>query len=211
MRTEEALPDGGIRDVTHLLQDNECILNWYWPDGVPCVYIHKSLANQEFCLDDLDEKQLKLYTREEYKVHTGYRDKVEGIGKYTYRIFPCRVEAGKRVIIPQDNAENVIHITSAKAKIYFSIKTKKSIFQKHQTVKIEIFAEMPIPKDVLCYVKKEGSYPSSREDGIQYNFLNDFEPGRTKLPEIEIKKNDYIRIYFTDGKKYAEIYELIPE
>jgi len=31
------------------------------------------------------------------------------------------------------------------------------------------------------------------------------------LPEIEINKNDQIKLFFTDGKKYGEIYELIPE
>lgn len=200
-----------IKDLKFRMQENECILTWHWPEGIPCVYIHKSRAEEAFELDAADPRQWKLYTREEYKVHTGYREAVEGIGRYTYRVFPCILQEGKPVMLVQDNTQNMIHVSTGKARITYGIKTRKSFFSKYQSVQIHITTEIPIPKEALCYVKKEGSFPVNKDDGTQYAFIRDFQPGRNIMPEIELKKNDFIRIFFTDGKKYGEIYELFPE
>lgn len=54
-----------------------------------------------------------------------------------------------------------------------------------------ISAEVPVPKDVLCYVKKRGGHPASKEDGILFPFVQDFPAGRSVLPPIEIGKEDF--------------------
>ncbi len=200
-----------IKDITYRLQGNECIMNWHWADSVPCVYIYKSPFGEPVDLAEITEKQLKLYTREEYKAKKGYFEVVEGFGKNTYRIFPCALDNGKPVMLIPEGDQHIAHVNSGRAKIYYSFKRGRSWFSSYQSLQIRIFSETPIPKEVLCYVKKEGSSPINKDDGVQYSFLRDIEPGVTIMPEVEIKKKDFIRLFFTDGKKYGEFYELIPE
>lgn len=200
-----------IKDVTCQHQGGEYVLNWYWAQDVPCVYVHKSQFGTPFDLHEVDDRQFKLYTREEYKAHKGLREKTEGIGRYTYRIFPCRLEGGKPILLLPDSDAHVVHISTGKAKIYYSFKRGGSWFSKYESLSIRIFSEIPIPKDVLCYVKKEGSAPAHKDDGTRYSFIRDLEPGVNLMPEIEVRKKDVIRLFFTDGKKYGEMYELIPE
>ncbi|MBG9796746.1 beta-mannanase [Brevibacillus laterosporus] len=209
-RTEE-LSNALIKDVTSHMQGNECVLNWHWAESVPCVYVYKSRFDTPFDPDQINEKDMKLYTREEYKVHRGYREYIDGYGRYTYRIFPCQLQNGRPVMLIPDGEDHIIHVSSGKAKIYYSFKKGKKWFSQHQTLQIRIFSEILIPKEALCYVKKEGSPPANKDDGTQYAFIRDLEPGENVMPEIEIKKKDYIRLFFTDGKKYGQSYELIPE
>jgi len=200
-----------IKDVTCQYQGSEYVLNWYWSADVPCVYVHKSPYGSPFDPSEISEGQLKLYTREEYKVHKGLREKTEGIGRYTYRIFPCRLQNGKPVLLIPEGDAHIVHVSTGKAKIYYSFKRGRNWFSSYQSLQIRIFSEISIPKDVLLYVKKEGSAPTHKDDGTQYAFIRDLEPGVNLMPEIEIKKKDVIRLFFTDGKKYGELYELIPE
>lgn len=200
-----------IKDVVCQLQGNEYVINWHWGEEVPCVYVHRSRYEEPFDISRIDEYELKLYTREEYKAHKGLREKHEGIGRYTYRIFPCRLENGRPVLLVPAGESHIVHVRTGKAKIYYSLKRGRSWFRSYQPVQIRIFSELPIPKEALCYVKKEGAPPAHKDDGTQYPFIRDLEPGVNLLPEIEIRKTDVIRLFFTDGKKYGELYELIPE
>ncbi|WP_052947459.1 hypothetical protein [Aneurinibacillus tyrosinisolvens] len=206
-----ASPEQDVRNIMSRVLDNECFLTWSWPEGIQFVYIYKSRAGQELPVERITEKEMKLYTREEYKANAGYREIIDTIGRYVYRVYPCVREDGKLAVLYQENEENMIHVSTGKAKIYYSLKQRKGFFSKYKSVQMEIRPEVPVPKQVLCYVKKEGAYPAHKEDGTVFPFARDFEPGKNTLPEIEINKNDYLRIFFTDGKKYGEIYELIPE
>ncbi|MET3290539.1 UNVERIFIED_CONTAM: hypothetical protein ABID98_003109 [Brevibacillus sp. OAP136] len=208
---EETNPGRFIRYVTFELHDNQALITWHWPDGIPCVYIHKALPGVPVVPAELPLQQLRLYTREEYKTHTGYKERVEGIGRYEYHIFPCVLDAGKPVLLAQGNGENSIVVSTGRARIQYSIKQRKQLFGKYQSVQIQIFTETFVARDVLCYVKKEGAMPAKKDDGTRYDFLDDFEPGTTILPEIEIKKTEHIRLFLTDGQKYGELYELIPK
>ncbi|MCG5251068.1 beta-mannanase [Brevibacillus agri] len=211
MMNREETVETLIKNVSCQQQGGDFVLTWHWGQDIPCVYVHKSLYGAPFDAGLIEDQELKLYTREEYKVHKGLREKAEGIGRYTYRIFPCRLEDGKPILlIPQGDA-HVIHVSTGKEKIYYSFKRSGSWFRKQQTLQIRIFSEIPIAKDVLCYVKKEGSPPAHKDDGTQYPFIRDLVPGVNLLPEIEVRKKDVIRLFFTDGKKYGEMYELIPE
>jgi hypothetical protein len=76
---------------------------------------------------------------------------------------------------------------------------------------MSIMTETALDKELLVYVKKIGSVPISIDDGTMYPFVRDFPAGKTEQPEIEIGKDEYIRIFFSNGRKSAEIYELIPQ
>lgn len=200
-----------IKDVVCQLQGTECVINWHWAEEVPCVYVYRSGYDEPFDVTQINETQLKLYTREEYKAHKGLREKNEGIGRYTYRIFPCRLENGKPIMLVPEGESHIVHVRTGKAKIFYSFKRGRNWFSPYQSLQIRIFSEIPIPKDVLCYVKKEGAIPTNKDDGTQYAFIRDLQPGANLMPEIEVRKKDVIRLFFTDGKKYGELYELIPE
>ena len=208
---EEITPKQEIRKVTASLQDGVCLIHWHWPQEVPCVYIHKSSADAVFRPEEVTIAKMKLLTREEYKTNGGYRERIDGVGRYAIRIFPCVMEEGRLRILLQINEENQIVIRSGKSQVRYQLKQKSGWFSKMQTVQIRIHTEVPIPREALCYVKKTGEYPLHKDDGLQYAFLHDFAPGYNVLPEIQIGKHDYIRLFFTDGKRYGELYELIPE
>ena len=40
-------------------------------------------------------------------------------------------------------------------------------------------------------------------------FISDFFPGDNKMPEIEIDKDEFVRIYLTDEVPYKEAYRII--
>ncbi|MNP17606.1 hypothetical protein D3C76_1100430 [compost metagenome] len=154
---------------------------------------------------------MKLYTRDEYKANNGYHERTQGIGGWIYTVYACWLNDGEPVLIHQEDGQNRKQISTGKARILYSIKQKQRLFQKYKTIEMRVTTEVPISKDVLCYVKKQGSYPSNKTDGTVYPFVQHFNPGRNSLPAIEVGKNDYVRIFFTDGPKYGQIYELMPE
>ncbi len=212
MNWREEISEGQqIRKLTYDLQENECMIHWHWPEEIPCVYIYKSPADAPFRPEEVALSQLKLYTREEYKTNGGYRERLETTGRFAIRVFPCVLAEGRPQLLYQSNDENLLLIRGGKSQIRYQLKQKSSWFGKTQSVQIRIHTEVPILKEVLCYVKKTGEMPLHKDDGTQYAFLYDFQPGQNLLPEIQIGKNDFIRLFFTDGKRYGELYELIPE
>lgn len=204
------LTSPAIRDLRHRTEDHRCTLQWLWPDSVQAVYIHKAPSHtlgQELP----DFTSLKLYTKDEYKANHGYHDRFEGIGQWTYTIYISTTLEGEAVLlVPQDGSHRLI-VSTGKANIYFKVRLKSGLFQKYKTAQIQVTSEVPLAKDVLCYVKKQGGYPTNKEDGTVYPFLESFQAGKNILPPIEIGKNDYIRIFFTDGPTYGHVYALIPE
>jgi len=199
-----------ISDVVSRVEDRYCTLRWRWPDGVQAVCIYKAPA-EEPEKRDVPPGGLKLYTREEYKANNGYRDRLDDIGLVSYTVYARLAVNGETVLVRQPDGANVIVVSAGKARIYYAILQKKGLFQKAKMVHMAITAEVPVPRDVLCYVKKRGGYPASKDDGILFPFVQDFAPGRSVLPPVEIGKDDYVRIFFTDGRKYGLYYELVPE
>ncbi|GGO00534.1 hypothetical protein [Saccharibacillus kuerlensis] len=230
MRFTEAGPDlPVIRELTRRVNDDVCTLQWQWPSGTDSVYIGRRAldtassgafgAGAEAGSDPtvfgpdggFDESGLKLYTREEYKAAGGYRDRLDGIGRYAYTVYAAVPGSGEPVLVRQPNGENIIETPAGRAKIRYAVREKKALFRAYKTVRIEISCEVPLAEDVLCYVKKSGSHPAGPQDGTVYPFAAPFSAGRTVLPEIEVGKNDYVRVFFTDGKRYGQLYELLPE
>lgn len=201
-----------ITDVNSQVDDRFCTLRWRWPDGVQAVYIHKASAEEATDVNgDVPPNGMKLYTREEYKANNGYRDRLEEIGLITYTIYARLAGNGEAVLVRQSDGSNRVVVSAGKARIYYSIQQKRGFFGKQKTVHMTITAEVPVARDVLCYVKKRGGHPAGKEDGILFPFVQDFAPGRNVLPPIEIGKDDFVRIFFTDGRKYGLYYELVPE
>ncbi|AIQ50830.1 hypothetical protein [Paenibacillus sp. FSL R7-0331] len=207
---EVTTPAQAVTEVTARVEDRLCTLRWRWPDGVQAVCIHKGAAEGPE-REALPPSGMKLYTREEYKANNGYRDRMDDIGLVSYTIYARIEDSGETLLLKQTEGANQITVSAGKARIYYSVSQKKPIFGKQKTVHMTITAEVPVPKDVLCYVKKRGGYPASREDGVLFPFVQDFAAGRNTLPPIEIGKEDFVRIFFTDGRKYGQYYELVPE
>jgi hypothetical protein len=204
-------PAHEIKDLKMTVRDSEVHLTWFWSKEIDFVYIYKANADNVRSFNEIEERDLLLYTREEYKANKGYVGRIDAIGRYAYLIFPCQKREGKLIVFRQENENNLIYITGSKAKIYFSIAYKNKLFQSSKRVKMSIMTELPLDKELLVYVKKSGSVPISIDDGTLFPFIRDFPSGRTVPPEIEINKNEYIRIFFSNGRKSAQNFELIPE
>lgn len=200
-----------IKDLRKAVRDSEVRLTWFWSNEIDFVYIYKAPADGVRAISGITEQDLTLYTREEYKANQGYVGRIDAIGRYVFRIFPCQKRDGKLVIFSQENDENLIYISGSKAKIYFSITYKNKLFQSRKKVKISIMSELELDKELLVYVKKTGGIPSSIDDGTVYPFVRGFPSGKTVAPEIEIDKNEFIRIFFSNGRTSAQYFELIPE
>lgn len=197
-----------ISGLTRTMEADLCTLRWHWPGSVQAVYIGKTAVGQEQA-DAPSTAGFKLYTKAEYKANNGYHSRIEGIGRYTFTVYACQEGEGGPQLILQQGGENAIEISAGKAKIQYSIRSKAGIFQKYKTIQIQVTTEVPLTKDVLCYVKKQGGYPANKEDGTLYPFVSPFSSGKNLLPAIEVGKQDYIRLFFTDGRLYGQMYELI--
>jgi hypothetical protein len=200
-----------ITDFKKMIRDSEVHLTWFWAKEIDFVYIYKANADNIRPSSELDIHDLMLYTREEYKANHGYVGRLNAIGRTSYRIFPCQKRDGKLIVFRQENENNLLYISGSKAKIYFSIIYKNKLFQPKKKVRMSIMTELPLTKELLVYVRKKGSMPISIDDGTIYPFVRDFPSGKMQQPEIEIDKNDYIRIFFSNGRKSAQDFELIPE
>lgn len=198
-----------IGGLTSRVEDRICMLRWHWPEGLQAVYIHKSPEGGEPA-ESIALSGLKLYTREEYKAGSGFQDRLEEIGPVVYTVLARHTEDGETMLVRQDDGANRITVSAGKARIYVDIDRKRGLFRKEQSIRMTITAEVPVGKDVLCYVKKRGGYPAAKEDGTLFPFVKDFAPGRNELPPIEVGREDYVRIFFTDGPRYGRYYELVP-
>lgn len=204
-------PDHEIKGIKMTIRDSEVHLTWFWSKDIDFVYIYKASAENMKTLRELSEKDVKLYTREEYKANQGFLSRIDAIGPTAYRILPCQKRDGQLVVFNQENDNNLIFISGSKARIYCSISYKNKLFQARKKVRMSIMTELPLEKELLVYVKKSGGVPVSVEDGTVYPFVREFPSGKTVPPEIEIDKHEFIRIFFKDGKKSAQSYELIPQ
>ncbi|WP_145041074.1 beta-mannanase [Paenibacillus sp. Y412MC10] len=211
MRFKHAEPgEWVIQGLSYQLDDGYCTLRWSWPPGLQAVYIHRAMDDGfGQPAGDSQPGGMRLYTRDEYKANNGYRDRLEGIGQITYTVYALSSEDGEMALIRQEDESNCIRFSTGKAKLVYSIREKSRWLQPYKTIEIQVTAEVPVPKEALCYVKKQGAYPVNKEDGILYPFVTDFAAGRNELPAIEVGKNDYVRLFFTDGKKYGQRYELV--
>ncbi len=200
-----------IRDMKKTIQGSEIHISWFWPREVDYVYIYRAPSDNLRPISEITESDLLFYTREEYKANHGYIGRIDAVGRYALRVFPCQKQDGKLVVFGQENNKNLVYLTGSKAKIYFSITYKNKLFQPVKKVRMSIMSELSLNKDLLVYVRKKGSVPVSIADGTVYPFPNDFAAGESVQPEIEIGRNEFVRIFFKNGSTSAQIYDLIPQ
>ncbi|MGG1616343.1 beta-mannanase [Paenibacillus sp. NRS-1782] len=217
MQYRDAQPgDPAISELSHKIDDNRVVLRWQWPEGIAVVYIAKQLADPGVNGQEDAEalpafSSLKLFTREEYKAAGSYRDRIDGIGRVRYTVYPAVREDGDTFVIRQQDGANRLELSTGKAKIRYAVHHKKGWFRSRKTVQIQVTAEVPVPQEALCYVKKRGGYPADQEDGTLYPFTAPFVAGRNVLPAVEVGGDEFVRLFFTDGQKYGTVYELVPE
>ncbi|WP_058301502.1 hypothetical protein [Gorillibacterium timonense] len=209
------------------VQDREGVLTWNWPAGLPFVYLLGFVPGEgsEASTWELlstggssdgasfgtypPRERLKLYTREEYKANGGYRKHLDRYGSYAYRIYPGERRDGVIQVYAQQDDGNSTMFSMGKAKIHCTVKYKANWFSKGKVARMTVTPEVFVPKEALCYVKKTGAMPQSVQDGTAYPLLSDLQPGPNALPDIEIGKDDFIKLFFTDGKVYGEAFDLI--
>ncbi|MEO3945662.1 hypothetical protein [Gorillibacterium sp. CAU 1737] len=194
------------------VEEREARLTWNWPKGLQFVYVYGFAPSGE--ADSWSStlparEQLKLYTREEYKANGGYRLHLDRFGLYAFRIYPAVREEGTIRTFPQQEEGNEALFSMGKARIQVAVKYRGTLFSKTRIARMTVTSDVVVPKEALCYVKKTGSLPLHSQDGVAYPLLEDLEPGVNTLPDIEIGKEDWIRLFFTDGKRYGEGFDLI--
>ncbi|SDD59277.1 hypothetical protein SAMN02799630_03808 [Paenibacillus sp. UNCCL117] len=200
-----------ITKASSRLAEGECLVTWHWPADIPYVYIHSFGPGGEEAGREPDEKGMKLYTREEYKVRGGYRLPADFIGSRFFRIYACRMEQGELLAYRQSDADNLARVSGGRAKIRYSIQYGLGWFGKHRSVHIRLHCEIPVPKEALCYVKKHGSVPLHPDDGTRYPLLRDLPAGRSEMPEIQVGRSEHVRVFLSDGRSYGDQFEVVPE
>lgn len=200
-----------IYNVNWELDKDKFTIRWRWPKDIDIVYILKTNSVDNFPLDNIDENNVKLYTREEYREFNGYCEPIKEINQYTYYIFPAVEEDDDVLLLNQNNGKNRIVVNTGKPELFYKIKELKSLkrlFSKEKVLQIIIDSEADLNKDVLCYVKKKDSYPINKEDGISFDFIDDICAGINIMPEITVEKNEYVKVFIKDITKYGNVYTL---
>ncbi|MGG2199828.1 MULTISPECIES: hypothetical protein [Paenibacillus] len=200
-----------IMKAASRLAEGECLVTWQWPADIQYVQIYSFGPGEEESGEQPDERRMKLYTREEYKVRGGYRLPADFIGARYFRIYPCLMEEGQLVALRQADGDNLARVSGGRAKVRYSIQYGLGWFAKHRSVRIRLHCEIPVPKEALCYVKKQDAVPLHADDGTRYPLLRDLPAGRSELPEIDVGRRDQVRIFLTDGRTYGDQFEVVPE
>ncbi|GKU80044.1 beta-mannanase [Paenibacillus sp. L3-i20] len=197
-----------ITGLSRSLEEDRCTLRFTWPRGVDAVYINKlALNGSEEEIEHNDD--FNLYTKAEYKANNGYVTRLDRARLYRFTVYALVESQDGSYLLKQPKGDNTIEISAGRAKVYYSISEKGGLFRTQKSIQIEVNTEVALGNDVLCYVKKSGSYPANREDGILYPFVASFSAGRNILPTFEVGKSDYVRLFLADGRTHGQLYELI--
>lgn len=197
-----------VSDLKAEVFENSLILNWRWPKDSDIVYIFRGKASQSAEVEKLGEKQLKLYTKDEYKEFNGYREKIREINEYKFIVFPAKEEEEGIALINQNNGENEITVCTGKPEIVYDVVESKKLFSKLKTVELTLYMDIEVSRDTLCYVKKKGSLPLNEEDGIKFEFSTDFHAGKNEMPPFEVEKDEYVRVFLNSSKSTGSKYIL---
>lgn len=199
--------DPKISDIKAHMKDGQVVLNFKWPNALENLYIYKQNVLAE---EEIDwEKPYRKYTKSEYSSFGGFIDQNVESAMSKYILCPYIQDGFETYLVRFEDKCNEIEVISQRIEIRYEIKEKKKLFSSRKLVQMQVFCEVAVPKEYLCYVKKKGSIPVDLEDGMQFQFISDFFPGDNKMPEIEIDKDEFVRIYLTDEVPYKEAYRII--
>lgn len=196
-----------IIDVKAEVNNGQVTLNFKWPNELEHLYIYKQDILKEQTIDW--EKPYRKYTKDEYASFGGFKDTDLESAMSKYVLCPYIQGDLENYIIRYEDKSNEIEVIGHQIQIRYTIKEKKKLFSSRKVVQMQVFADSPLPKAYLCYVKKRGSIPVGLEDGMRFQFISDFVAGDNPLPEIEIDKDEYIRIYLTEEVPYKEAYRIM--
>lgn len=153
MRFMEASPHTArVSGLSCQQEDDRFTLRWHWPSEIDAVYIGRSAVD-----GGPEGGSLRLYTKAEYKANNGYPGRMEGIGRYIYTVYAYQEDEEGPLLISQADRENELAVSSGKARIQYEIQQKSGWFRSSKTIQIQVMTEVPIGKDVLCYVKSRAA------------------------------------------------------
>lgn len=193
-----------VRQLKCHFETGQIRLSFLWPMGIEQVYVFKTGA----CFDvrSASSSEGRLFTLQEYKRLGGYVEPRPS-GAFVYRVYPFVREDGEDVLLLSDE-EAAVEVCG-QIPIQFSILEKTGFFGRSKVFTICLLSQQVVESDVLCYVKKEGSYPADVSDGKLYFFGARLEAGQRAVWDVKAKKNEYVRIFVRDPDK-AGIYLLRP-
>lgn len=196
-----------ITDIKAEVDRGQVKLTFKWPNTLENLYIYKqSTMNKE----EIDwEKPYRKYTKEEYARFGGFTDQELDSAMSKYILCPYIHDEFESYLVCYQDGSNEIEVIGHQIEITYSIKEKKKLFSSCKVIQMQVFCELAVPKQYLCYVKKKGNIPVSLEDGMRFQFISDFVAGDNILPEIEVDKDEHVRIYLTDEVPYKEAYRII--
>ena len=199
--------DPKISDIKAHIKDGQVVLNFKWPNVLENLYIYKQNVLDK---EEIDwEKPYRKYTKSEYSSFGGFIDQNIGSAMSKYILCPYIQDGFKTYLVRFEDGCNEIEVISQRIEIRYEIKEKKKLFSSRKLVQMQVFCEVGVPKEYLCYVKKKGNIPVGLEDGMQFQFISDFLAGDNKMPEIEVDKDEFVRIYLTDKVPYKEAYRIV--
>lgn len=208
-----------IRNDEHILtqlnalkaevKEERVYLSFKWPRELEQVYIYcRNLLDKE----SYDRnKPYRRYTQSEYIRFGGFIDEHPRMGLIEYEICPYIQTPQETYLISSEKGINRVQVMTRRIMIRYTLKEIKRLFSDKKSIQIQVFCEMDLPKETLCYVKKKGSIPTCNEDGMQFHFISDFKAGDNLLPEIEVGKDEHVRIYLSDEVEYKELYGVYKE
>jgi len=188
-------PQKLIRQLKCHTEAGQIRLTFLWPLDMEQVYIFKTESPLK--ISELNSNNARLFTLQEYKKLGGYVEPLPS-GAFTYYVFPFTREGSEDVLFSSENGEENAIAVTGQIPIQFSLTEKTGFFKTYKTYLLSMLSQQHVKSDVLCYVKKEGSYPANSTDGTVYFLGNTLEAGITGQWEIKTKKNEYIRVFVRD-------------
>jgi len=186
----------GIRDIKCYDEGEYWRLAFPWPSGISQVYIFKMPGDPGASFNVKHAGAGQLYTLQEYKKLSGYRDrKVPGV--YSYYICPFVRENGEDVYFAQTDGCNRVCLTGL-VNIRYTLREKWMPVISDRTYEITLAADHPVEANVICYVKKENSLPVCSKDGILYYFNEPIIPGRDFIRHVRTGRNEYLGVFIHD-------------
>ena len=209
---EVKMSDNTLLRLTGLkaeVKEDEVYLSFKWPRELEQVYIYRRnlLEKEDFNRD----KPYRKYTQSEYVRFGGFIDSHPGMGLIEYEVCPYVQTPEEAYLISSEEGNNRVQVMTRKIAIRYILKERKKLFSNSKMVQMQVFCEVDLPREALCYVKKKGSIPVNNEDGMQFQFISDFVAGDNLLPEIEVAKDEYVRIYLSDEVEHKEVYGIYKE
>lgn len=199
--------DPRVADIKVHLEERKVTLSFKWPNELENLYIYKkSLLKEEEINWD---KPYRKYTKSEYARFGGFVDQSLESAISLYILCPYIQDSFESYIVRYEDHCNEVEVIAKKIEVRYQINEKKKLFSNRKVVQMSIFCETELPKSYLCYVKKRGSIPIGIEDGTCFRFISDFEAGDNVLSEIEVDKDEYVRIYLTEDVPFKEGYRVV--